>query len=73
MKNPFLYFDSSPEIRRRWYRHRCYSNWRWHLDEVFVRVDEKSYYLWLAVDQEGEVIEIFATKTGGIAGQHSGF
>ena len=31
--------------------------WRWHLDEVFVRINGKTYYLCLAVDHEGEVLE----------------
>ncbi len=34
----------------------------WHLDEVFVRINGKIYYLWRAVDHEGEVLEVFATK-----------
>ena len=36
--------------------------WRWHLDEVFVRVNGEMYYLWRAVDHEGEVLEVFVTK-----------
>jgi len=32
--------------------------WRWHLDEVFVRINGETYYLWRAVDHEGEVLEI---------------
>ena len=39
-----------------------YSNWRWHLDEVFVRVNGKIHYLWRAVGHEEEVLEVFATK-----------
>ena len=44
--------------------HRSYSQWRWHLDEVFVRINGKTHYLWRAVDHEGEVLEVFATKRG---------
>lgn len=111
MKNPFRYFNSSPEIIRLavmmyiryplslrqvedilsergidichetvrfWWnrfgpmfaaelrkcRGHChsYSNWRWHLDEVFVRINGETYYLWRAVDHEGEVLEVFVTK-----------
>ncbi len=29
---------------------------------LFVRVNGKTYYLWRAVDHEGEVLEVFATK-----------
>ncbi len=50
------------EIRRRRVHHRSYSNWRWHLDEVFVRINGETHYLWRAVDHEGEVLEVFATK-----------
>ena len=30
--------------------------WRWHLDEVFVKINGKQHYLWRAVDHEGEVL-----------------
>ena len=50
------------EIRKRRVHHRSYSQWRWHLDEVFVRINGETHYLWRAVDHEGEVLEVFATK-----------
>ena len=50
------------EIRKRRVLHGSYSNWRWHLDEVFVKISGETHYLWRAVDQEGEVLEVFATK-----------
>lgn len=50
------------EIRKRRVHHRCYSHWRWHLDEVFVRINGETRYLWRAVDHEGEVLDVFATK-----------
>ncbi|WP_323797260.1 IS6 family transposase [Nisaea sp.] len=111
MRNPFRYFNSSPEIIRLavmmyvryalslrqvedllfergidishetvrfwWNRfgpifaaesrtrradRRFFSNWRWHLDEVFVRINGETHYLWRAVDHEGEVLEVFVTK-----------
>lgn len=37
--------------------------WRWHLDEVVVRINGKTRYLWRAVDHEGEVLESFVTRT----------
>ena len=52
------------EIRRnrtsamRAFRHR-----RWHLDEVFVKINGVKHYLWRAVDHEGEVLESYFTKT----------
>jgi putative transposase len=52
------------EIRRkRTQGLRSVSRWRWHLDEVFVRVNGVQHYLWRAVDHEGEVLESYVTKT----------
>jgi putative transposase len=51
------------EIRkRRAEPHRNWSNWQWHLDEVFVKINGETHYLWRAVDHEGEVLEAFVTK-----------
>jgi putative transposase len=50
------------KIRKRRIDHRSYSLWRWHLDEVFVRINGETHYLWRAVDHEGEVLGVFATK-----------
>ena len=41
---------------------RSFSQWRWHLDEVFVKINGETHYLWRAVDHEGEVLEVFASK-----------
>jgi putative transposase len=41
---------------------RAYSNWQWHLDEVFVNINSETHYLWRAVDHEGEVLESYVTK-----------
>jgi len=30
----------------------------WHLDEVFIRIKGKQHYLWRAVDQDGDVLDI---------------
>ena len=43
-------------------RMRAYSNWQWHLDEVFVKINGETHYLWRAVDHEGEVLETYVTK-----------
>ena len=53
---------SAAEIRKRRIHNRSFSRWRWQLDEVFVRINGATHYLWRAVDHEGEVLEIFATK-----------
>ena len=51
------------EIRRkRVNQKRSYSNWQWHLDEVFVKINGEAHYLWRAVDHEGEVLESYVTK-----------
>jgi len=39
-----------------------HSNWQWHLDEVFVKINGERYYLWRAVDHEGEVLESYVSK-----------
>jgi len=39
------------------------SRWRWHLDEVLVKINGERHYLWRAVDHEGGVPESFVTKT----------
>ena len=50
------------EIRKkRVAQRRAYPQWRWHLDEVFVKVNGKLCYLWRAVDHEGEVLEAVVT------------
>ncbi len=32
------------------------------IDEVFVKIDGKQHYLWRAVDQDGEVVDVFLQK-----------
>ena len=50
------------EIRKRRVQNHLYSRWRWHLDEVFVLINGETHYLWRAVEHEGDVLEVFATK-----------
>lgn len=40
-----------------------FRHWRWHLDEVYVKINGETHYLWRAVDHEGEVLESYVTKT----------
>ena len=47
--------------KRRVARMRNYPQWRWHLDEVFLRVNGKLCSLRRAVDHEGEVLEAVVT------------
>ena len=51
------------EIRKRRIEGMKSSKWRWHLDEMFVKINGERHYLWRAVDHEGEVLESFVTKT----------
>jgi len=48
------------EIRKK--RADQHSNWQWYLDEVFVKINGERFYLWRAVDHEGEVLECFVVK-----------
>ena len=34
----------------------------WHVDELFVRIQGRQVYLWRAVDQDGDVLDILVTK-----------
>jgi putative transposase len=51
------------EIRKKRTNHPVqHSNWRWHLDEVFVKLGGEFRYMWRAVDHEGEVLDAIITK-----------
>ena len=39
-------------------RHQGYGD-TFFIDEVFVKIQGKQYYLWRAVDQDGEVVDVF--------------
>ena len=41
---------------------RGFRQWRWHLDELYVKLNGEMVYLWRAVDQEGEILESFVTR-----------
>ena len=42
---------------------RAHQHWRWHLDEVYVKINGVTHYLWRAVVHEGEVLKSLVTKT----------
>ncbi|WP_299194283.1 IS6 family transposase [uncultured Erythrobacter sp.] len=48
--------------RQRINRMRGFRHWRWHLDEMFVKINGETHYLWRAVDHEGEILESYVTK-----------
>lgn len=39
---------------------------RWHLDEVFLKINGRPHYLWRAVDQDGDVL-VQSTRDKGAA------
>jgi len=41
-----------------WRRKSPRSGDRWHLDEVFLKINGRLHYLWRAVDQDGDVLDI---------------
>jgi putative transposase len=49
--------------RQRASRMRGFPHWRWHLDEMYVKLNGEIVYLWRAADQEGEILESYITKT----------
>ena len=50
------------EIRKRRVANmRGFPQWRWHLDEIFVKINGKLCYLWRAVVHEDEVLETVVT------------
>jgi len=42
-------------------KHRGYGD-TFFIDEVFIRIDGKQQYLWRAVDQDGEVVDVYLQK-----------
>ena len=59
------------EYARRLRRRRGRPGDTWHLDEVFCKINGQLVYLWRAVDQSGEVLDIWC-KSAGIRMRRSG-
>ena len=51
-----------PEFAQRLRRRRRRPSSRWHLDEMVVRIGGKRIYLWRAVDDEGEVLDVLVQR-----------
>lgn len=61
--------DVSNETIRRWFlkfgglisrnlcRSRPRASARWHIDEMGIKIRDRKYWLWRAVDDEGEVLD----------------
>jgi putative transposase len=47
-----------PTLVQRLRRGRPRPGFRWHLDEIVVRIGGEPIYLWRAVDHEGEVLDL---------------
>jgi putative transposase len=48
-------------------KHRGYGD-TFYIDEVFIKINGKQYYLWRAVDQDGEVVDVYLqAKRDGVA------
>lgn len=51
-----------PQIARRLKRQRPAPSPRWHLDEMVCSIGGKRMYLWRAVDDEGEVLDLVVQR-----------
>src|ERR687885_335350 len=51
-----------PAIARNLRRLRPRPSPRWHLDEMVVRIAGRRMYLWRAVDDEGEVLDVLVQR-----------
>jgi putative transposase len=51
-----------PAIARNLQQLRAKPSSRWHLDEMIVRINGRQMYLWRAIDDKGEVLEILIQR-----------
>ncbi|MEL6407829.1 MAG: IS6 family transposase, partial [Chloroflexota bacterium] len=51
-------YKFGPHFAQQIRRKRRTATDKWHLDEVFVKINGRRYYLWRAVDNEGMVLDI---------------
>ena len=59
----------SQYAKRLKHRHQGFGD-TFYIDEVFVKIEGKQQYLWRAVDQDGEVVDVFLqTRRDGAAAQ----
>jgi putative transposase len=47
-----------PDYANQLCRRRARAGDKWHLDEVFVKINGTTHYLWRAVDENGDVLDI---------------
>jgi putative transposase len=60
--NRFGPIFASKVRRKRVERMRALPDRRWHLDQVFVKINGVKHCLWRAVDHEGEALEALVPK-----------
>ena len=53
-------FETLPSNQLRHWRPRPGD--KWHLDEVFLTINGECHYLWRAVDQDGNVLDILVQR-----------
>jgi putative transposase len=58
-----LLFERGIDICHETVRMRGFRHWRWHMDEMYVKLAGEMVYRWRAVDHEGEILESYITKT----------
>jgi len=51
-----------PQYARRLKRRHAGFGDTFYIDEVFVKIDGKQRYLWRAVDQDGEIVDVFVQR-----------
>src|ERR1039457_2367105 len=51
-----------PQIAANLRRRRCAPSARWHLDEMVVKIGGRRMYLWRAVDDEGEILDMLVQR-----------
>jgi putative transposase len=61
--NRFCPLFAGEVLRQRVSRMRGFRHWRWHPDEMNVKLNGEMAYLWRAVDHEGEIVESYVTKS----------
>ena len=61
--NRFGHLFASEIRRKRVDNMRGFQHWRWHLDEMYVKLNDEMVYLWRAVDHEREILESYVTRT----------
>jgi putative transposase len=54
--------EVGPAIARRLRQGQPRPSDRWHLDEMVVRIAGERRYLWRAVDEEGEVLDMLVQR-----------